>query len=162
MFASVELKNLGEELQTLIKKFCFGKSENKSILLNYFEIYFLKELNKSLVIKTIDSSLLSEINSFISKNFYLYCVFKDLVNKNLVVRSGLKYGAHFRVYFKKDFENKEHSKYLVYALKPKQIIKSEELISLFRTAHSVKKRVLLAFVDEEYSIVYYENKWLRI
>jgi tRNA-intron endonuclease len=95
-------------------------------------------------------------------NIDKYFVFKDLVNKNFVVKSGLKYGAHFRVYLKKDYENKEHSKYLVYVLNPKKLIGSEELIVLFRTAHSVKKRVIFAFIDEEGSIIYYESKWLRI
>jgi len=162
MFIELELNKLNKSLKETIEKLKFGKIENEKILLNYFEIYFLVESNKFSFERIIKKEILEKIKLFIQSNFDKYLVFKDLINKNFVVKSGLKYGAHFRIYLKKDFENKEHSKYLVYVLNAKELIKSEEIISLFRIAHSVKKRVIFAFIDEEGSIVYYENKWLRI
>ncbi|MEO2154612.1 MAG: tRNA-intron lyase [Nanoarchaeota archaeon] len=145
-----------EEWYEIIKKNFFGKIKDNRIYLNIFELLYLYEnrKNKKITIKKLEQL----------KNKYLeeYLIFKDLVNKGFVVKTALKYGFNFRVYRKKDFIENEHSLYLVYVLKENKEINSFDLIAKLRVAHSVRKRVLFAFVDSETSIIYYENRWLRL
>jgi len=147
-----KLKNR-ERITELSKKRGIGEIKEGKIRMNILELIYLSEM---------DLLKLRNLDKLKSKFFEYYLVYKDLISKGFVVKTGLKYGFHFRVYKKEDYFNKGHSLYLVYVLKPNQNIESYCLISKFRVAHSVRKRVLFAFVDEEGSIIYYENKWLRI
>jgi len=147
-----KLKNR-ERITELSKKKGIGEIKEGKIRMNILELIYLSEM---------DLLKLRNLDKLKSKFFEYYLVYKDLISKGFVVKTGLKYGFHFRVYKKEDYFNKGHSLYLVYVLKPNQNIESYCLISKFRVAHSVRKRVLFAFVDEEGSIIYYENKWLRI
>ena len=142
-----------EKIVELNKRKGVGEIKGDKLRLNILELIYLSEMN---ILK------LKSLDKLKNKFFEYYLVYKDLINKGFIVKTGLKYGFHFRVYKKEDYFNKGHSLYLVYVLRPNQNIESYCLISKFRVAHSVRKRVLFAFVDEEGSIIYYENKWLRI
>jgi len=61
------------------------------------------------------------------------------------------------VYEKKD----KHAKWIVFPIsKPK--ININEFISKNRVAHSTAKKLLLAIVDHEENIIFYEVNWLKI
>ncbi len=166
MLIKIKKEKISNIFREYTQKFHFGEEEERFLILNYYELNFFLDSNDKVLEKEIEkifsNQIIKKIYDFCNENIEKYLVFKDLVNKGFVVKSGLKYGSHFRVYFKRDYKNKEHSKYLVYILRSKENKNSEELMSLFRVAHSVKKRLLLAFVDEEGEIIYYETKWLRI
>lgn len=92
-----------------------------------------------------------------------YLVFKDLVSKGYRVKSGFKYGFSFRVYTKeKKNYFKDHAYWLVKILHDYEHMPTKDLASAGRVAHSTKKKVLLAVLDSEKSISYYEYEWTRV
>lgn len=139
----------------IIKQKKFGKIEENYVFLSVYELLYLYE-------HRVSKKDYKNLEILLNKKLYKYLVFKDLLKKGFIVKSALKYGFDFRVYTKEDFEKKEHSLYLVKVLTPNYSFSSEELISIFRIAHSVRKRIIFAFIDEEKGIVYYESKWLRV
>ena len=90
-----------------------------------------------------------------------YAVFKDLRMKGYIVKTALKFGAEFRAYEKGKKPGKEHSKWVVFTDHENNKTTWHEFAAKNRVAHSTKKHVLLAIVDEENQITYYEIKWTK-
>jgi len=86
---------------------------------------------------------------------FKYPVFADLRSRGYIIKTGLKFGAHFRVYERGDKPGETHSKYLVQALPESTRLSSTDLARAVRLAHSVKKSILFAIVDEEGDVTYY-------
>lgn len=91
-----------------------------------------------------------------------YCVYRDLRIRGYVVKSGLKYGTHFRVYERGvrprrgNRSVQEHAKFLVHATSEAYQCSVPELTRLVRLAHSVKKRVWMGIVDSEGGVTYFQ------
>ncbi len=84
----------------------------------------------------------------------IYEVYMDLKDRGLIVKSGFKYGTHFRVYEK---SMEEHSKYLVYVMDAESMIQVSRAI---RVAHGVRKTLLLARkLDND--VKYLAVSWIR-
>ena len=94
---------------------------------------------------------------FIKERESRYPVFKDLRNKGYIVKTALKFGGDFRVYKK----TKEHAKWIVFVDYESKKLTWQEFSAKNRVAHSTNKKLLLAIVDEEGDIIYYEVKWLK-
>lgn len=84
-----------------------------------------------------------------------YAVYSDLRSRGYVVKTGLKFGAHFRVYGRGEKPGEAHSRYLVHALKEGIRLSPPELARAVRLAHSVRKTMLFAVVDDEGDVTYY-------
>ena len=67
-------------------------------------------------------------------------VYRELKSRALIVKTGFKYGAHFRVY-EGDPES-EHSEYLVHSVPTDFTCSWEEISRAVRLAHGVRKRML--------------------
>jgi len=85
----------------------------------------------------------------------IYDVYKDLRSRGLIVKSGFKYGTHFRVY---ENSMEEHSKYLVHLIPKKEEI--QKISRAVRVAHGVRKTLLLAH-NLNGKIVYFSISWIR-
>ena len=72
-----------------------------------------------------------------------------------MVKTGLKYGAHFRVYERGDRPGSGHSPYLVHAISENSEITPPDLARAVRLAQSVRKKMVYAVVDDEGDITYY-------
>ena len=95
-----------------------------------------------------------------NKNFQIkYQVFKNLREKGYLVKTALKFGADFRIYEKG--KTNTHSKWLCYVTTENKRIKWQDFAAKNRVAHSTKKNLLIAIVDEENQITYYEIKWIQ-
>jgi tRNA-intron endonuclease len=90
-----------------------------------------------------------------------YAVFKDLRVKGYVIKTALKFGAEFRAYEKGKKPGKEHSKWIIFTDNENNKTTWHEFAAKNRVAHSTNKNVLLAIVDEEGQITYYEIKWTK-
>ena len=90
-----------------------------------------------------------------------YAVFKDLRIKGYVIKTALKFGAEFRAYEKGKKPGKEHSKWIIFTDHENNKTTWHEFAAKNRVAHSTNKNVLLAIVDEENQITYYEIKWTK-
>jgi tRNA-intron endonuclease len=90
-----------------------------------------------------------------------YCVFKDLRTRGYVVQTALKFGADFRVYGRGVKPGEAHAKWLVFSVSESQGFTWYDFSAKTRVANSTKKRLLIAVVDRENDVTYYEIRWLR-
>ncbi|MFW6121877.1 MAG: tRNA-intron lyase [Petrotogales bacterium] len=74
-------------------------------------------------------------------------VFRDLKDRGLIVKTGFKFGAHFRAYTKKI--GKTHAEYLVHVVEKGFKSIWAEISRAVRLAHSVNKEIVFARVDDE-------------
>jgi tRNA-intron endonuclease len=72
-------------------------------------------------------------------------VYTDLRDRGFVVKTGFKFGSHFRAYEQiEDVDRIPHSKYLVHALPKDFIVTLPEMSRAIRLAHGVRKRMIFA------------------
>ncbi len=112
--------------------------------------------------KDIDSEELKKRVSRSSKRLLaLYRVYRDLREKGFVVRSGLKYGSEFVLYEKGP--GIDHAPYVVHVVSFEEYIDPLEIVRAGRLSHSVRKRFVLAAVNEASGgIDYIVFKWIKI
>ncbi|MCK5547430.1 MAG: tRNA-intron lyase [Thermoplasmata archaeon] len=72
-------------------------------------------------------------------------VYKDLKRKNIIVKTGFKYGSHFRIY--ENSPENHHAKYLVHAFPHSFTGMWPEVSRAVRLAHGVKKDILFGGVN---------------
>ena len=150
---------------SLYEKSCFGEKISGKIHYSLLETFFLMEKQKIEVLiknKKISKEDLLKKFQKIDKKFQIkYFVFKDLREKGYIVKTALKFGAEFRVYEKSSKPGKKHAKWIVFTDQESKKLTWHEFSAKNRVAHSTKKNLLLAILDEEGSISYYEIKWLK-
>lgn len=157
-----------KEAFTLFEKSKFGEKNTEKIDYSLFEAYYLLELKKAKLIQKNKNFTLEEVEkkfSKIDKKFNIkYPVFKDLRKKGYLVKSALKFGAEFRVYEKnsKKDSQRNHAKWLVFTDSENKKISWDEFAAKNRVAHSTRKKLLLAILDNEGKITYYEIGWIKI
>jgi len=72
-------------------------------------------------------------------------VFSDLKKRGLIVKTGFKFGAHFRAYTKQP--DKTHAEYLIHVVDKDFKSLWAEMSRAVRLAHSVNKEIVFARVD---------------
>ncbi|MEM2918543.1 MAG: tRNA-intron lyase [Candidatus Altiarchaeota archaeon] len=146
-------------LKSFLKEKGFGEENGSRIELSLIEALFLIDTNVMEVVKDgkkISFEELAQIGGRIEKDFYeKYLVFKDLRSRGLIVRTGFKFGADFRVYERGKTIKDSHSKILVHVVPEEYKCSFPELSRAVRVANTVNKRMVFAIVDEEGSITYY-------
>lgn len=149
----------------LYKKSTFGEKVGEKIQYSLVETLFLLEKNKLKIIfqnKELGEKELSKKLQRIDKRFNIkFPVFKDLREKGYIVKTALKFGADFRVYDKGKKPGQAHAKWVVFADAETGKLTWHEFSAKNRVAHSTKKKLLLAIVDQEGSISYYEVAWIK-
>ena len=142
----------------LASKSFFGEFKGGIVIYSPFEAAYLAEKCRA---KIEDINNLKKIEKK-DKNFAeKYEVFRDLREKGMIVKEGLKFGADFRVYEKSHIPGKHHAAYLVYVLEGSKI-DAKLLAAKVRVAHSTAKSLLLAMMDSEGDINYYEVNWKNL
>lgn len=90
-----------------------------------------------------------------------YAVFKDFRNRGYVIKTALKFGADFRIYDRGVKPGEDHAKWIVYPVRESAKLTWQDFAAKNRVAHSTKKRLLIAVVDDEEDVSYWEVRWLR-
>ncbi|HZY69688.1 MAG TPA: tRNA-intron lyase [Thermoplasmata archaeon] len=85
--------------------------------------------------------------------------YRTLRDQNLVVKTGFKYGAHFRAYPRNP--EQVHARYLVHALAHDHVGAWPELAGRVRVAHGVRKEFLLAEVPPAGAVRYLSLERVR-
>ena len=85
-------------------------------------------------------------------------VYKDLKQQGLIVKTGFKFGAHFRAYTRQP--DKTHAEYLVHVVLASYEQRWAEISRAIRLAHSVNKEILFAQVNKK-SVEYIKLGRLR-
>jgi len=168
----IKAQLIGETISTneseafsLYKKSSFGEPVGEKIQYTLSEAFFLLEKNKIEIYsknKKISKTELEKKFQRIDKKFSIkYPVFKDLRKKGYILKTALKFGADFRVYEKGKKPGKAHAKWIVFAEHETKKLSWQEFSAKNRVAHSTKKNLLIAIIDEESDITYYEIKWVK-
>ena len=153
------------EAHTLHDKSYFGQPVGGKIQYSLSETLFLVEKEKMEIFsrgkKISEKELMKKFQAIDKKIQIKYPVFKDLRERGYVVKTALKFGAEFRVYNKGSSPGKEHAQWIVFTEHESGKMLWHEFSAKNRVAHSTKKNLLLAIVDEEGDISYYEVKWVK-
>jgi len=93
--------------------------------------------------------------------FTEYVVYEDLRDRGYLVKTGFKFGAHFRIYKRGDRPGEAHSSFMVHAVPEYYNLTMTELSRIVRLGHSVKKRMWVAVVDNEGDVTYYQTRRIK-
>ena len=138
--------------KSLFQKEFFGKPFGDGLQLSLVEGLYLLE-KKVIDISSTQSKKLShkEYKKIIHKLQpdikSRLLVFSDLKKSGLIVKTGFKFGVHFRAYTKQP--DKTHAEYLVHVVDKDFKSIWAEMSRAVRLAHSVNKEILFARIDGE-------------
>jgi tRNA-intron endonuclease len=153
------------EAHSLHDKSWFGEPTGEKVQYSLVESLYLVEKGKMEIfyknIKLPLKNLIEKLKKIDRKIDIKYPVFKDLREKGYIVKTALKFGAEFRVYDKGSNPDKSHAKWIVFTDSESQKLTWHEFAAKNRVAHSTKKKLLLAIVDDENDIIYYEVNWIK-
>jgi tRNA-intron endonuclease len=154
------------EAYSLNAKSFFGEKKEDKIIYSPSEALFLFEKKKMDIFhrnKRINHEEIENILRKIDKDIQMkYPVFKELREKGYIVKTALKFGADFRVYEKGRKPGEEHAKWIVFVEYSSRKINWNEFSAKNRVAHSTKKKLLLAIIDDEKDVTYYEISWAKV
>ncbi|MBW6451336.1 MAG: tRNA-intron lyase [DPANN group archaeon] len=165
-----------KEWNPIFQEKYFGKiieeEKIKYLLLSLEETMILLEREHMVLMKAkkeIDIKTFYSIACKIDKEFaHKYIVYRDLRNRGYIVKSGFKFGTHFRVYDRgvnpykggsKDL--KEHTKFNVHAVPENYTSSYQEWSRYVRLSQNIRARALLAVVDEEGDATYYRIERIK-
>jgi tRNA-intron endonuclease len=154
------------EVRLLYDQSRFGELKEGKLQFSLVEGLYLLEKGKIVVKdskgKDISPDAYMKKAKKVETNFWVrYCVFRDLRLRGYVVKTALKFGADFRVYDRGVKPGEDHARWIVYAVYEGETLTWYEWAAKNRVAHSTKKRLLLAVVDDESEVSYWESKWVR-
>ena len=117
--------------------------------------------------KKLDFKDLTEISSKNVSEFHTqFIVYRDLRDRGYLVKTGFKFGAHFRVY-ERGVKLKrgpkaahEHTKFVVHAVPVESAFSLPEMSRAVRLAHNIRAVFVWAVCDSENNITFYEIKRL--
>ena len=139
--------------------------DSGKLQLSLLEALFLLEKGKielSSTRKVLNFETFLKKASKIEANFWIkYCVFKDMRNRGYIIKTALKFGADFRVYDRGIKPGEDHARWIVYPVHEGSTLTWYEFAAKNRVAHSTKKRLMMAVVDDEGDVTYYEIRWMR-
>ncbi|MEM0473388.1 MAG: tRNA-intron lyase [Candidatus Aenigmatarchaeota archaeon] len=156
----------GSESLSLYDEGGFGKPFENRLELSLVEACFLlekkkisiKKDNKSMSFKDFYEYSISKEPEFHQK----YVVYKDLRERGYVVKTGFKFGTHFRVYERGvklkrgPKQAHEHTKFVVHAISEEDRFSYPELSRATRLAQNIRAKMVWAVVDSENDVTYYE------
>ena len=155
----------GPKPRELYEKGRFGELIAGKFKYSLSEALFLLENNN---IEIIDKSNILSKEEFLKrarrtdKNFLVkYIVFSDLRAKGYIVKTALKFGADFRVYDKGIKPGEDHAKWIVFPVHESNTLTWHDFSAKNRVSHSTRKNLLIAVVDDEDDVTYYEIAWKK-
>ncbi len=146
-------------------KSSFGEKKGGKIEYSSIETLFLVQEGKMCVLqgkKPISfEKLMKKIKKHDKKIETKLSVYSDLRKRGYIVKSALKFGAEFRVYEKGIKPGVDHAKWILYTSRENDGLNWHDFAAKNRVAHSTKKNLLIAIVDDEFDVSYYEVCWLK-
>jgi tRNA-intron endonuclease len=187
MFSVIDDEKAG---QKLFNEHWFGqlgiyKQDRGSLLkLNFLESVFLakhyglKIIDSETGKRLKDSQILKQVIKEREYTKHLYDVYEEWRLNGYIVKTGFKFGSHFRIYFPGASPLKSdkwiHSRHVLHVFPKQQKLLISEWARVVRVAHSVKKTFLLSipklkkseYVDYPADFVAYRRKkekngWVR-
>jgi tRNA-intron endonuclease len=142
-----------EKAQALHDLGFYGKLIGDNLQLSLLESAYLLE-NDVIIVKDVKTGRKMSVERFLkrAKNIQQDIelrmqIYKDLRNKGIIVKTGFKYGSHFRAY--EGDPEVHHAKYLVHAVPKNFKSMWPEISRAVRLAHGVKKELLFGRQNNE-------------
>lgn len=157
-----------EESNKIHDKFYYGKFVEDGYLelslveaLHLFEREELKvESNQQFLERDEMYQMFSEMDEDFD---HKYAVYGDLRERGYIVKTGFKFGAHFRVYprgvnpYKEGpKKDREHTKWIVQAVPENFKQDYQDMSRAVRLAQNIRAKMLWGVVDSERQVTYYE------
>jgi tRNA-intron endonuclease, archaea type len=143
----------------------FGEYVSKKIVYSLSEALYLLEKGKIEVFSNTRklgfNEVMKKCKKIDKRAETKFLVYKNLRDKGYLLKSALKFGADFRVYDKGTKPKTAHAKWLLFPVEESSEMTWQDFAAKNRVAHSTKKNLLIAIVDSEGSITYYEVAWTR-
>lgn len=159
------LLSTSPEAFTLYTTSWIGEKQNGKIEYMPVEALFLLETKKAILVTTKSLSLEQSsraIQRLDSHTSLAYPVYYDLKRKGHIVKAALKFGGDFRVYEKGTTPETAHARWIVHIASSTTKVDWQSLAAKLRVSHTTKKAILLAIVDKDNSVSYYEMNWHKI
>ncbi|KZX09894.1 tRNA-intron lyase [Methanobrevibacter oralis] len=160
---SIKIEEGSKRPIALHEKSMFGKIEHDYLYLSLIEACYLLEKGRLNIYEDdINCSISYLVDLLKEQNIYSkYVVYRDLKNRGFVIKTGFKYGSEFRLYNRGGGPGQDHSDYLVKIIYETYDINVLDFASYVRVSHGVNKKLLLAIVDDDFDITYYNIEWTR-
>ncbi len=172
-FTKFEIDLVGERLiaedkneaHNLYDQSRYGEIKDNKVQYSFVEALYLLERNRVDILEGKKKLSFDDFFKFASKkeaNFWVrYVAYRDMRNRGYIVKTALKFGADFRIYDRGIKPGEDHAKWIMYPIKETSSMTLYEFSAKNRVAHSTRKRLLLAVVDDEDSCTFYEISWTR-
>lgn len=153
------------EAFALYEKSRFGERKKEKVEYSSLEALFLLSENKIEVLsnnkKLTEDQLLKKLKQHDKRLSLKLAVFSDLRKKGYIVKTALKFGAEFRIYEKGIKPGQDHARWIAFPVKESEAHSWHDLAAKNRVSHAAKKRLLIAIVDEESDVTYFEVAWIK-
>jgi len=156
-----------DEAEEIYSENYYGKYNEEVLELSMVEAYHL--IDRELITVSKDGEKLSQeeaFDIFTEKDgefYHKYQAYSDLRERGFIVKTGFKFGAHFRVYPRgvNPYEEgpkkqKQHTKWVVHAVPENHSLSFSEMSRAVRLAQNIRATMLWAVVDNESGVTYYE------
>jgi tRNA-intron endonuclease len=164
-FSGQKISSNSEDAFMLFEKSRFGEKLSNKIEYSLVEALFLLKEEKldlfSNSKKLSDEQAMKKARALDKKIEIKLAVFADLRKKGFIVKTALKFGADFRIYDRGIHPGEDHAKWILFVTKDTDAMHWQDFAAKNRVAHSTKKNLLIAIVDEEADVSYYEVSWIR-
>jgi tRNA-intron endonuclease len=154
-----------KESKDLYGKSRFGEIIDGKVYYSLVEAAYLLEKKR---IQLFEGKKKLGFDAFLEKaqklehNFWTrYRVFRDMRTRGYIVKTALKFGADFRVYERGVKPGEAHAKWVLFPVHETSTFTWHEFAAKNRVAHSTRKNLLIAIVDEEGDVTYYVCEWTR-
>lgn len=140
----------------------YGSRDKTDFWLDCYEVLYLMEKKSYEVFdhkdKSIDFEKMLKILAKDKKEKTLakYLVYKDFRERGYVIKTGFKFGFDFRVYPRGKKMGEGHTEWVVAVLEEKDMFNGTEISRQARMSLGLKTKLLVAMVDHENEINYYE------
>ena len=150
---------------SLYEKSRFGEKRGGKIEYSPIEALFLLSEKKISILSgkkpLKEEELFRKLKKHDKKIETKLAVFKDLRKKGYILKTALKFGADFRVYEKGIKPSEDHARWILFVTKETDSLNWHDFAAKNRIAHSTKKTLLIAILDEEGDVSYYEVSWRK-
>ena len=144
-----------------LEKRGYGERDGSHVLLSPEEALYLTEKGELEVEgergKALGYNELMKHFSKLDKDFpRKYLVFRDLKNRGFCVKTGFKFGSHYRVYARGEKPGTGHAVWLVHCIPEEFVCDFSDVSRAVRLAQNVRKKMIYAVLDKEGDITYYK------
>ncbi|NCO11708.1 tRNA-intron lyase [Candidatus Pacearchaeota archaeon CG_4_9_14_0_2_um_filter_39_13] len=150
---------------SLYDKSRFGEKKPGKIEYSPIEALFLVKEGKMQITQNkkelSESQIMKKLKSKDKRIDLKLPVFSDFRRKGYVAKTALKFGTDFRIYKKGISPGQDHALWLVQCMRESSSFTWQDFAAKNRVAHSAKKSLIIAIVDDEDSVTHYKVDWLK-